>query len=107
LIGGSGADTFSFRILEDSTYDYITDFVLGEDTLFLGNNVSIVDTVVGDDPESVVIANPSLLSNSRFQSDITLSIENPITGVTQFVVIVDAITSTQTAEMWDAYFAGL
>jgi hypothetical protein len=58
-------------------------------------------------PDSGVIANPSLLAKSRFQGDSTLLIENPITNVTQFVVIVDAIATTQMAEMWDAYFAGL
>jgi hypothetical protein len=79
--------------------------VLGEDVLFLGNNVSIADLVIGDDPDSVVIANPKLLLNSRLEGDITLTIENAFTGVTQSIVIVDAITATQTAEMWDAYFA--
>ena len=111
LIGGLGADSFEFSAghITTGAKDVITDFDLrqGDSLNFIasggGQSFEVVSVVKGYTTDTTMNG-VDLQNNISTGTDVTFTVRNSVTGVTQEIVLLDAWSGSQSAS-WDAYLA--
>jgi Ca2+-binding RTX toxin-like protein len=112
MTGGLDDDTFQFSAghITNGTIDWLTDFVVGVDTLsFLnsgGGQNLVIDNVTRAYVTNETHNGINLENNVSSGTDLIFTVRNSVSGETQQIVLLDAWSGTL-APQWDAYLASL